>query len=219
MCWCADAVCFHGGVFLVNLMFYPLRWRVQRQLAALGFWFWPMCRPHVWVFFKPSNTLRQKLVHPKDRTPHTQKSNLAYAVQCSEECKDLYIGETKQPLNKRMAQHRRANRSGFSCLFTPKGKFTLLWGQQCAYLDREDRRFERGVKETICVKVEKPSLNRGGGLRHHLSPIYSAALSSPPRRFNNLTSKNNGRSQMTTLMTVVTVSSTTWATPRRPNNR
>ncbi len=29
---------------------------------------------HINVFFKPSNTLRQKLVHPKDCTPHTQKS-------------------------------------------------------------------------------------------------------------------------------------------------
>ena len=47
------------------------------------------------VSFKPSNTLRQKLVHPKDRIPHKHKSNLVYAVQCSEECKDLYIGETK----------------------------------------------------------------------------------------------------------------------------
>ncbi len=138
----------------------------------------------------------------KERDGQSQKSNLAHAVQCSEECKDLYIGETKQPLNKRMAQHRRADRSGFSCLFTPKGKFTLLWGQQCSYfgqggqLDREDRWFERGVKEAIYVKVEKPSLSRGGGLWHHLSPIYNAALSSPPRRFNNLTSMNNGRSRL-----------------------
>ncbi|TKS65250.1 Receptor-type tyrosine-protein phosphatase gamma [Collichthys lucidus] len=42
-------------------------------------------------------------------------------------------------------------------------------------LDREDRWFERGVNEAIYVKVEKPSVNRGGGLRHHLSPTYSAA--------------------------------------------
>ncbi|XP_023255234.1 uncharacterized protein LOC111649770 [Seriola lalandi dorsalis] len=45
------------------------------------------------VCFKPSNTLRQKLVHPKDKTPHNQKSNLIYAVKCSEECNNLLLGK------------------------------------------------------------------------------------------------------------------------------
>ncbi len=31
-------------------------------------------------------------------------------------------------------------------------------------LDREDRWFERGVKEAIYVKIERPSLNGEGGL-------------------------------------------------------
>ena len=33
-------------------------------------------------------------------------------------------------------------------------------------------------KEPIYVKLEQPSLNRGGGLRHHLSPNYNSVLSS-----------------------------------------
>ncbi|RXN35731.1 reverse transcriptase [Labeo rohita] len=53
------------------------------------------------VYFKPKNTLRQMLVHPKDQVPKHQKCNLVYAVKCTEECKDLYIGETKQMLSKR----------------------------------------------------------------------------------------------------------------------
>uniref|UniRef100_A0A1A8DK57 GIY-YIG domain-containing protein n=1 Tax=Nothobranchius kadleci TaxID=1051664 RepID=A0A1A8DK57_NOTKA len=64
------------------------------------------------VYFRPSNTLRQKLVHPKDKTLKHKLNNVVYAVQCSEECPDLYIGETKQPLHKRMAQHRRATSTG-----------------------------------------------------------------------------------------------------------
>lgn len=35
----------------------------------------------------------------------------AYAVKWSEECSDFYMGETKQPLRKHTAQHRRALRS------------------------------------------------------------------------------------------------------------
>ena len=112
------------------------------------------------VYFKPTNTLRQRLVHPKDKTPHTHKSNLVYAVQCNEECKDLYIGETKQPLHKRMAQHRRAHSSGLDSAvhLHLKEKVHSFDDNNVHILDREDRWFERGVKEAIYVKVEKPSL-------------------------------------------------------------
>lgn len=40
----------------------------------------------------------------KDKTPRHKQSNVVYAVQCSQECTDLYTGETKQPLHKYMAQ-------------------------------------------------------------------------------------------------------------------
>jgi len=64
------------------------------------------------VHFKPKNTFRQRLLLSKDKTPKHKLSGVVYAVQCSEECADLYIGETKQQLHKRMAQHRRATSSG-----------------------------------------------------------------------------------------------------------
>lgn len=52
------------------------------------------------VHFKSSHTLREKLVHPNDKTPKHKLSNIMYAVQSSKECFDLYIGETKHPLRK-----------------------------------------------------------------------------------------------------------------------
>ena len=64
------------------------------------------------VNFKPGQTLRHRLVHSKDKTPRHKLSNVVYAVQCKEECSDLYIGETKLPLNRRMAQNRRSTSSG-----------------------------------------------------------------------------------------------------------
>ncbi len=139
---------------------------------------------HIPVHFKPENTLRQKLVHPKDRTPRHKQSNLVYAAQCSKECADLYIGETKQPLHKRMAQHRRANSSGQESAvhLHLKDKDHSFEDSNVKVLAREDRWFERGVKEAIYVKLEKPSLNRGGGLRHNLSTTYNTVLSSLPRK-------------------------------------
>lgn len=51
--------------------------------------------------------------------------------------------------------------------------------------DREDRWFKRGVKEAIYVHLGRPSLNRGLGLRHHISNTYNATLRSIPRKFNH----------------------------------
>lgn len=45
------------------------------------------------VYFKPVNTLRQKLVHPKDKVPNYKQSNVVYAIRCKEEdCDEHYIG-------------------------------------------------------------------------------------------------------------------------------
>ncbi|TWW53916.1 hypothetical protein D4764_0197150, partial [Takifugu flavidus] len=101
-------------------------------------------------------------------------------IPCQEECKELYIGETKQPLHRRMAQHRRATSSGQDSAvhLHLKESGHSFEDSQVRILAREDRWFERGVKEAIHVKLEKPSLNRGGGLRHFLSPTYNAVLHS-----------------------------------------
>ena len=52
-------------------------------------------------------------------------------------------------------------------------------------LDREDRWFERGVKEAIYVKLEQASLNRGGGLSQQLSATYNTFLKSLPKKCNH----------------------------------
>ena len=42
------------------------------------------------------------------------------------------------------------------------------------------------LKETFHVKLERPSLNRGGGIWHYLSPTYYALLSSLLRQLKNI---------------------------------
>ncbi|XP_060756880.1 uncharacterized protein LOC132867932 [Neoarius graeffei] len=136
------------------------------------------------VHFRPNNTLKQKLVHPKNRIPRHKQDNVVYAIQCSENCTDLYIGETKQPLYRRLAQHRRASSSGqdSAVYIHLNNKGHSFQDCNVRILAREDRWYERGVKEAIFVNLERPSLNRGGGLRHHLSNIYKAVLDTLPRR-------------------------------------
>ena len=96
---------------------------------------------------------------------------------------ESYIGETKQPMHKRMYQHRRPSSSGindsaiYSHLKVSKHTFE---DEDIVVLDKETKWFERGVKEAIYVRREKPSLNRGGGLRHNLSKTYDRAIRKIP---------------------------------------
>ncbi|KAI8493884.1 hypothetical protein Bbelb_282310 [Branchiostoma belcheri] len=52
--------------------------------------------------FKPHSTLRQRLVHPKDRPHKGTKANVIYRLKCEEpNCNNTYIGETSRPLKGR----------------------------------------------------------------------------------------------------------------------
>ena len=58
-------------------------------------------------------------------------------------------------------------------------------------LDREDRWFEGGVKDTTYVKLDQISLDRRGGLRHRLSVTYDAVLKSLFRKLNHSSHLNS----------------------------
>ena len=93
----------------------------------------------------------------KDKTPRLKQSNVVYAVQCSQDCTDLYIGETKQPLHKHMAQHRRAISSGQDSAvhLHLKEKHHSFENNNVNILAREDRWFESGVNKSMYVKLER----------------------------------------------------------------
>ena len=82
-------------------------------------------------------------------------------------------------------QEGRLLRSRLCCPLTSEGENHSFEDNNVNILAREDRWFERGVKESIYIKLEQLSLNRGGGLQHYLSPTYNAVLSSLPRHLNN----------------------------------
>ena len=96
----------------------------------------------------------------------------------------MCTGETKQPLNRRMVQRKRDNNSepDLAVYLHLKGKGHSFKDEDVHILDKEERWFERGVREAIHVSIENPSLNRGGGLRHSLSASYQAVLSKAPRQ-------------------------------------
>ncbi|KAI8501443.1 hypothetical protein Bbelb_207140 [Branchiostoma belcheri] len=133
--------------------------------------------------FKPHSTLRQRLVHPKDRPHKGTKANVIYRLKCEEpNCNNTYIGETSRPLKVRYKEHCRPSANGYSSaifhhLQHNQGHSFKL--ESTDVLDRETRWWEQGVKEAIYERMYNPTLNREGGLRVDLSGTWDLALPAP----------------------------------------
>ena len=99
-------------------------------------------------------------------------------------CTEAYVGETKQSLKARFSQHRRPSSSEHqadSAIYEhTRGSGHLIDSEDFVILDREERWFERGVREAIWERVEKPSLNKHGGLRFQLSHAWDQSLINIP---------------------------------------
>ena len=135
---------------------------------------------------KPTNSLRSALVHVKDKTPHEKRSHVIYGLKCPHtNCDSTYVGETQQAVKKRAAQHRRPAQGNQpdSAIYTHlKESGHSFKDSDLVILDKEENWFERGVREAIYERVEKPSLNKSGGLRFNLAHIWDRALQDIPSR-------------------------------------
>lgn len=94
------------------------------------------------AFLWPSNSLRHKLVHPKDRMPKHRVKNSLWA-ECSEECLDVYIAETKQGLHKCMAQHKKATLTGQTSARVAVVQVAERWPQS-----KDGQRWQMGWKNS-----------------------------------------------------------------------
>ena len=131
---------------------------------------------------KPFNQLRGQLVNVKDRMPRDKRSNVVYGYKCpAENCTETYIGETKQAFQSRMAQHRRPayrdqlDSAIYKHVSTSGHSFE---NSDVQILDKEVRWHERGVKESIYERIEKPTLTTK--LRFNLSHVWDPALRTVP---------------------------------------
>ena len=136
------------------------------------------------VAFKPTQTLRQLLVAPKDKTEKKDVAGPVYYIPCQGKthrglCKESYIGETERSLKTRFLEHRRPSSTSSEVsqhihIESPGHHVDL---DQVKILDREARFFERDVKEAIYIRVNKPSLNKDGG-RYKLPRVFDPILES-----------------------------------------
>ena len=69
-----------------------------------------ICRRHgIEMHFKGANTIRQLLVHPKDKDNILKKSGVIYRYKCGRvDCEDEYIGQAGRTFAERFREHFRS---------------------------------------------------------------------------------------------------------------
>ena len=128
------------------------------------------------MYFKPTNTLRQLLVRPKDKLPKERVVGPVYHIQC-EDCPASYVGETERSLKARFQEHRRPSTttSEVSKHINQDHPEHSVDMTSAKILEVEPKWFERGVKEAIHIRTSQPSLNRDGG-RYNLPGVWTNLL-------------------------------------------
>jgi hypothetical protein len=135
------------------------------------------------VCTKPTETLRQMLVSPKDKLAKDQVCGPVYKIKCDGDgktpCQASYIGETERMLKKRIMEHKRSSSTTSEVanhIHRAHPSHTIKEAD-ISILDQEQDWFKRGIKESIYIRLHKPTLNKDGG-RHNLDPIWDSLLSS-----------------------------------------
>ena len=132
------------------------------------------------TYVKLYKTLRNVLVHPKDKRTVGQTGECVYKIPCHN-CSSTYIGETGRSYGKRQEEHRkevesisnktliRADRKDLAAE-TNKSAITdhvakeshIFHWSSATILDRESHRRTRQLKESIRIRMEANCMNRDG---------------------------------------------------------
>ena len=137
-----------------------------------------ICRRYgVEVYFRGGSTIRDLLVHPKDRDTILKKSGVIYRYRCGRvDCEEEYIGESGRTFGERYREHMRAP-SPIMDHKNTTGHEVIL--DNFSIVGREDNSIARNIKEAIFIRVNDPSLNRNIG-KFQLSHIWDEVLARSP---------------------------------------
>ena len=123
---------------------------------------------NIHTYFKPVNTVRSTMSHPKDRVhvPLMNKSGVMCKLECGC-CNASYVGETKRRWESRLAEHGKAVRRGEVNAST---LVKNVWnaGHQDNWdsmkvLGVSSRHYSRLALEAIHIRRQKNSLNHNRG--------------------------------------------------------
>ena len=119
---------------------------------------------------KPQTTLRQVLVHPKDKVKKHEKAGVVYKIPCSQ-CEKVYIGETGRRLGTRITEHREEAEKISKRNFTRttrrastnehhksaitdhvcQNNHIMNW-EVSEIVEQAGVKFKRWIKESICIR-------------------------------------------------------------------
>ena len=126
---------------------------------------------------KPQTTLRQVLVHPKDKVEKQKKAGVVYKIPCSQ-CEKVYIGETGRQLGTRITEHRKEAEKISDRNFTRstrrastnehhksaitdhvcQNNHIMNW-EASEIVEQESDKFKGWIKESICIRSNTPIMN------------------------------------------------------------
>ena len=139
---------------------------------------------------KPHQTLRQTLVHPKDKKTLNEQSGIVYKIPCKD-CDQVYIGETGRPFSVRKREHLKDVQDFEKLPYTRSSRkqshneqnksaitdhvastnHSIDWDSSTA-VAREDNRLRRWIRESIYIQMEAGNtMNRDRG-QYQLTRSY-----------------------------------------------
>ena len=137
-----------------------------------------ICRRYgVEVYFKGGRTIRDILVHPKDKDTILKKSGVIYKYSCGRvDCGEEYIGESGRTFGERYREHMRSPSPIMDHHNTTGHEVSL---ENFTIVGREDNNIARNIREAIFIRVNDPSLNRNIG-KFQLLHIWDEVLAKLP---------------------------------------
>ena len=122
------------------------------------------------LYHKAGQTLRQMLVHPKDKVMPNEQCGVVYETEC-QVCGERYIGETGRSLGERVEEHEKSvdKKDSISVLSQHQEKTghvvqTKPFLDHMKIIEKEPREPHRKVLEAINIRLKGASLNRNEGV-------------------------------------------------------
>ena len=143
---------------------------------------------------RPYQTIRNLVVHPKDKLDKNETTECVYKIPCKS-CDSVYIGETGRSFGTRMKEHRKEVEQQDGRRFTRSAKQTAETEQnksaitdhatrknhvidwdEARVIGRESNRMARWIREAVKIRKEAgKAMNRDEGA-YRLSHVYDTIL-------------------------------------------